>query len=205
MPTDEVKRRILAEATAMFLRDGFQKTNLDTLSQILFVSKRTIYKIFGSKKELYRECIKRMINTMEEEDNTCISNSKKPIANLQDFIASHSSGQLVIMEQALSDLNKYFPDIYDECLKISEQRRMEKIIAQINEGQKNGDMYKKLNPEIVAIIIQNILKSRVSPSTNEFNSNQYLKSEIFAEFIHIFMRGLLTEKRIKEYDEKYRT
>lgn len=205
MPTDEVKRRILAEATAMFLRDGFQKTNLDTLSQILFVSKRTIYKIFGSKKELYRECIKRMINTMEEEDNTCISNSKKPIANLQDFIASHSSGQLVIMEQALSDLNKYFPDIYDECLKISEQRRMEKIIAQINEGQKNGDMYKKLNPEIVAIIIQNILKSKVSPSTNEFNSNQYMKSEIFAEFIHIFMRGLLTEKRIKEYDEKYRT
>ncbi|MBO7226478.1 MAG: TetR/AcrR family transcriptional regulator [Bacteroidales bacterium] len=205
MPTDEVKRRILAEATAMFLRDGFQKTNLDTLSQILFVSKRTIYKIFGSKKELYRECIKRMINTMEEEDNTCISNSKKPIANLQDFIASHSSGQLVIMEQALSDLNKYFPDIYDECLKISEQRRMEKIIAQINEGQKNGDMYKKLNPEIVAIIIQNILKSQVSPSTNEFNSNQYMKSEIFAEFIHIFMRGLLTEKRIKEYDKKYRT
>lgn len=205
MPTDEVKRRILAEATAMFLRDGFQKTNLDTLSQILFVSKRTIYKIFGSKKELYRECIKRMINTMEEEDNTCISNSKKPIANLQDFIASHSSGQLVIMEQALSDLNKYFPDIYDECLKISEQRRMEKIIAQINEGQKNGDMNKKLNPEIVAIIIQNILKSQVSPSTNEFNSNQYMKSEIFAEFIHIFMRGLLTEKRIKEYDEKYRT
>ena len=205
MPTDEVKRRILAEATAMFLRDGFQKTNLDTLSQILFVSKRTIYKIFGSKKELYRECIKRMINTMEKEDNTCISNSKKPIANLQDFIASHSTGQLVIMEQALSDLNKYFPDIYDECLKISEQRRMEKIIEQINEGQKNGDMYKKLNPEIVAIIIQNILKSRISPSTNEFNSNQYLKSEIFAEFIHIFMRGLLTEKRIKEYDEKYRT
>ena len=205
MPTDEIKRRILAEATAMFLRDGFQKTNLDTLSQILFVSKRTIYKIFGSKKELYRECIKRMINTMEEEDNTCISNSKKPIANLQDFIASHSTGQLVIMEQALSDLNKYFPDIYDECLKISEQRRMEKIIAQINEGQKNGDMYKKLNPEIVAIIIQNILKSKVSPSTNEFNSNQYMKSEIFAEFIHIFMRGLLTEKRIKEYYEKYRT
>lgn len=205
MPTDEIKRRILAEATAMFLRDGFQKTNLDTLSQILFVSKRTIYKIFGSKKELYRECIKRMINTMEEEDNTCISNSKKPIANLQDFIVSHSSGQLVIMEQALSDLNKYFPDIYDECLKISEQRRMEKIIAQINEGQKNGDMYKKLNPEIVAIIIQNILKIQVSPSTNEFNSNQYMKSEIFAEFIHIFMRGLLTEKRIKEYDEKYRT
>ena len=205
MPTDEVKRRILAEATAMILRDGFQKTNLDTLSQILFVSKRTIYKIFASKKELYRECIKRMINTMEEEDNTCISNSKKPIANLQDFIASHSSGQLVIMEQALSDLNKYFPDIYDECLKISEQRRMEKIIAQINEGQKNGDMYKKLNPEIVAIIIQNILKSKVSPSTNEFNSNQYMKSEIFAEFIHIFMRGLLTEKRIKEYDEKYGT
>lgn len=205
MPTDEIKRRILAEATAMFLRDGFQKTNLDTLSQILFVSKRTIYKIFGSKKELYRECIKRMINTMEEKDNTCISNSKKPIANLQDFIVSHSSGQLVIMEQALSDLNKYFPDIYDECLKISEQRRMEKIIAQINEGQKNGDMYKKLNPEIVAIIIQNILKIQVSPSTNEFNSNQYMKSEIFAEFIHIFMRGLLTEKRIKEYDEKYRT
>ena len=61
MPSDEIRNKILNEATAMFLREGFQKTNLDTLSQMLFVSKRTVYKIFGSKKGLYRECIKRII------------------------------------------------------------------------------------------------------------------------------------------------
>ena len=52
MSADEARKKVLDEATAMFLHEGYQKTNLDTLAQMLFMSKRTIYKMFGSKKGL---------------------------------------------------------------------------------------------------------------------------------------------------------
>lgn len=203
MPSDEIRNRILNEATAMFLREGFQKTNLDTLSQMLFVSKRTVYKIFGSKKGLYRECIKRIITNVEYEDELNIRKNEESINNIRDFIESHSSGELLLMEQALNDLNKYFPDIYEECLKSSEQKRMARLVEQIKEGQRNGDIYPSVNPEIVAIIIQQMIKNRITPNDGNSNSNPniYLRSEIFTELMRIFLRGLLSEKKIQEYDD----
>jgi hypothetical protein len=80
---------------------------------------------------------------------------------------------------------------------------MMKIISQITMGQENGDIDPTINPEMVALIIQKLLKQRAIPEpypTNDIES-KYLKSEIFSHFIHIFLRGLLTKKRIKEYDE----
>lgn len=203
MPSDEIRNRILNEATAMFLREGFQKTNLDTLSQMLFVSKRTIYKIFGSKKGLYRECIKRIINSVEHEDEINIRKDEKSINNIREFMESHSTGELMLMEQALNDLNKYFPDIYEECLKSSEQKRMARLVEQIKEGQRNGDILSSINPEIVAVIIQEMIKNRITPINRNYASNDsvYLRSEIFTELMRIFLRGLLSEKRIQEYDD----
>ena len=203
MPSDETRNKILNEATAMFLREGFLKTNLDTLSQMLFVSKRTIYKIFGSKKGLYRECIKRIINSVEHEDEINIRKDEKSINNIREFVESHSTGELMLMEQALNDLNKYFPDIYEECLKSSEQKRMARLVEQIKEGQRNGDILSSINPEIVAVIIQEMIKNRITPINRNYLSNDsvYLRSEIFTELMRIFLRGLLSEKKIKEYDD----
>lgn len=203
MPSDETRNKILNEATAMFLREGFLKTNLDTLSQMIFVSKRTIYKIFGSKKGLYRECIKRIINSVEHEDEINIRKDEKSINNIREFMESHSTGELMLMEQALNDLNKYFPDIYEECLKSSEQKRMARLVEQIKEGQQNGDILSSINPEIVAVIIQEMIKNRITPINRNYGSNDsvYLRSEIFTELMRIFLRGLLSEKKIKEYDD----
>lgn len=203
MPSDETRNKILNEATAMFLREGFLKTNLDTLSQMIFVSKRTIYKIFGSKKGLYRECIKRIINSVEHEDEINIRKNEKSINNIREFMESHSTGELMLMEQALNDLNKYFPDIYEECLKSSEQKRMARLVEQIKEGQQNGDILSSINPEIVAVIIQEMIKNRITPINRNYGSNDsvYLRSEIFTELMRIFLRGLLSEKKIKEYDD----
>ena len=203
MPSDETRNKILNEATAMFLREGFLKTNLDTLSQMLFVSKRTIYKIFGSKKGLYRECIKLIVTNVEHEDELNIQKNERCINNIREFMESHSTGEFMLMEQTLNDLNKYFPDIYEECLKSSEQKRMARLVEQIKEGQQNGDILSSINPEIVAVIIQEMIKNRITPINRNYGSNDsvYLRSEIFTELMRIFLRGLLSEKKIKEYDD----
>ena len=123
MPADEARKKVLDEATAMFLHEGYQKTNLDTLAQMLFMSKRTIYKMFGSKKGLYKECIKSIVESTTTYDEETFSHKKRSVVNIRDFIAGHSTGEMIAMEQALNDVQKYFPDIYEECLKKSEQQR----------------------------------------------------------------------------------
>lgn len=202
MPADEARKKVLDEATAMFLHEGYQKTNLDTLAQMLFMSKRTIYKMFGSKKELYKECIKGIVESTTNYDEETFSHKKRSVVNIRDFIAGHSTGEMIVMEQALNDVQKYFPDIYEECLKKSEQRRMVHIIKQVKEGQERGEIQEGVNPEMVAILVQEMIRARIRP--NETLDNPplpYLRSEIYLEMVRIFLRGLLSQDKIKEYDE----
>ncbi len=202
MPTDEVRKKVLDEATAMFLHEGYQKTNLDTLAQMLFMSKRTIYKMFGSKKELYKECIKSIVDSTTHYDEDTFSHNKRSVVNIRDFINGHSTGEMMAIEQALNDVHNHFPDIYEECLKKSEQRRMVHIIKQVKEGQQRGEIQEGVNPEIVAMLVQEMIRARVQP--NDILDNPplpYLRSEIYLEMVRIFLRGLLSRDKIKEFDE----
>ena len=202
MSTDEARKKVLDEATAMFLHEGYQKTNLDTLAQMLFMSKRTIYKMFGSKKELYKECIKSIVESTTNYDEATFSKNRRPVMNIRDFIAGHSTSEMIMMEQALDDVQKYFPDIYEECLQKSEELRMAHIINQVREGQRRGEIQEGVNPEIVAMIVQEMIKTRVRPNESLDNPPlPYLRSEIYLEMVRIFLRGLLSQDKIKEYDE----
>ena len=202
MSTDEARKKVLDEATAMFLHEGYQKTNLDTLAQMLFMSKRTIYKMFGSKKELYKECIKSIVDSTTNYDAETFSHNKRSVVNIRDFIAGHSTGEMIVMEQALNDVQKYFPDIYEECLKKSEQQRMVHIIKQVKEGQQRGEIHEGVNPEIVAMLVQEMIRARIQPNSTLDNPPlPYLRSEIYLEMVRIFLRGLLSQDKIKEYDE----
>ncbi len=202
MPADEARKKVLDEATAMFLHEGYQKTNLDTLAQMLFMSKRTIYKMFGSKKGLYKECIKSIVESTTTYDEETFSNKKRSVINIRDFIAGHSTGEMIAMEQALNDVQKYFPDIYEECLKKSEQQRMVHIIKQVKEGQERGEIQEGVNPEIVAMLVQEMVRARIQPNDTLDNPPlPYLRSEIYLEMVRIFLRGLLSQDKIKEYDE----
>ena len=202
MSADEARKKVLDEATAMFLHEGYQKTNLDTLAQMLFVSKRTIYKMFGSKKGLYKECIKSIVESTTNYDEETFSHNKRSVINIRDFIAGHSTGEMIAMEQALNDVQKYFPDIYEECLKKSEQQRMVHIIKQVKEGQERGEIQEGVNPEIVAMLVQEMIRARVQPNNTLDNPPlPYLRSEIYLEMVRIFLRGLLSQDKIKEYDE----
>ncbi len=49
----ETRRRILAAAREVFLRDGFTAANLNEVSELAKVGKGTLYRHFDSKNELY--------------------------------------------------------------------------------------------------------------------------------------------------------
>ncbi|MCF3130620.1 TetR/AcrR family transcriptional regulator [Streptomyces olivochromogenes] len=54
------RERILATAAALFYRRGIQATGIDELAEVAGVSKRTLYKLFGSKDELVAAYLERM-------------------------------------------------------------------------------------------------------------------------------------------------
>ncbi len=55
--TEQKRRAILAEATTLFLRNGYRGTSMDEVASAAAVSKQTVYKQFADKEGLFREII----------------------------------------------------------------------------------------------------------------------------------------------------
>ncbi|MFC4242152.1 TetR/AcrR family transcriptional regulator [Gryllotalpicola reticulitermitis] len=55
--TEQKRRAILAEATTLFLRNGYRGTSMDEVASAAAVSKQTVYKQFTDKEGLFREII----------------------------------------------------------------------------------------------------------------------------------------------------
>lgn len=52
------RRAIIEEATALFLRNGYQGTSMDEVAARAAVSKQTVYKNFADKEQLFTEIIR---------------------------------------------------------------------------------------------------------------------------------------------------
>lgn len=53
----EVKRKIIETAAGCFLKYGIKSTSMSFISEVLRISKRTLYQFFPSKRELLEACV----------------------------------------------------------------------------------------------------------------------------------------------------
>jgi TetR/AcrR family transcriptional repressor of mexJK operon len=74
---------ILAVAEATFVAEGFHATRMDVIAQLAGCSKKTIYKLFGSKEALFTDVLRR---TRGEVTGMAIDTAAPPEQALQDFL-----------------------------------------------------------------------------------------------------------------------
>ncbi|GLY65084.1 TetR/AcrR family transcriptional regulator [Amycolatopsis taiwanensis] len=60
------RRAIIEEATALFLRNGYQGTSMDEVAARAAVSKQTVYKNFADKEQLFTEIIRGVADRSED-------------------------------------------------------------------------------------------------------------------------------------------
>ena len=84
--TDRKRIAILAAAVDEFISSGFDGTSMDQIAASANVSKRTVYKHFASKEDLFAEIINDMVGRIESVPNFTYD-SKRSLANQLEAIA----------------------------------------------------------------------------------------------------------------------
>ena len=57
MNHDRLRRKIIGTAAGCFLKYGIKNTSMDFVSEVLHISKRTLYQFFSSKCDLLEACV----------------------------------------------------------------------------------------------------------------------------------------------------
>jgi len=75
---DRRRTELLDEATLVFAEKGFHETQMAEIAASAEFSKATLYTLFGSKEELYREVVLRAIRRMRSEVQASVSAVDEP-------------------------------------------------------------------------------------------------------------------------------
>ena len=108
----EQEEQILEESFNILTRDGVRAFTVDSLSQNLGMSKKTIYKFFPSKEVLVDRSVELFLHLIEKKFKKLIATEPNPaiqFVKVMEFIMGHVSK---ISIEKLAELKLRFPKIW---------------------------------------------------------------------------------------------
>ncbi len=196
---DELREQILRYSIDLFLKNGYKNVNLDNISRELRISKRTIYTIFESKKELFREVSLSVFLGLVD--------IAVPIFNRPDYTPFEKITEIVknflpqlskIPPSFLNDIRLYLPDMYQDFLSFREFMllRYQEII---NSAQSGGFVRKDINKDILMDIL--LLSANNILIPEYLISHNISPGEGITYILRILLLGILSEETRKQIGE----
>lgn len=159
--TERKREAILQAAIAEFRSSGFEITSMDKIAATAGVSKRTVYKHFPSKEELFAEILNRLWNSITAEQDMPYSSQKPLREQLQTLLQAKLH---LLADENFLDLARiaiaatiHSPERAQDMVSRMGQRE-EGLTAWIRQAQADGRL-KPVEPAFAAQQMHGLLKT----------------------------------------------
>lgn len=169
---------------------GFSRVTMDDLADHTGISKRTIYRYFGSKEEIVTAVIEDLMHSIEKDIKMAVETPGHPVDKISGVIRAILRYVKQIQPPALQDVQKCYPGLWEKV----EQFRAEKI-QHIFEELLAGDgqnYFRKVNPKIFTAALLASVRAVVNP--NFIMKNNLSPEETIQSLFDIFLKGIIWEK-----------
>jgi len=200
MNLTEQEEQILVESFNAMTRDGVRAFTVDSLSQDLGMSKKTIYKYFPTKEDLVEKSVALFFYVIEKKLKKLIKNEPNPalqFVKVMEFVMGHIS---MISIEKLADLKMRFPAVWEK-MEIFRLDRRDDFYIILSEAQSQGFVRKDVDIKIIATLYMNIINSTFQPEF--FLSNNLAPSDAIQHFLKMVTGGLFTEDGIMYTNELF--
>lgn len=195
MAEDNVKRRILECASARFIRYGYARVTTGEIAADSGISKKTLYKTYRSKEELFRDVALMHLN--EIKDKFDVIGADK-CASLIDKLCA-SMRVLARKLQEVGDFLKERPGplgkLYDELLGLRRDIIVGFYRRLFREGRKTGSINRHIDETAFIVILITLIQSLFVPEV--LAGIPLSNVELFASVAHTLLEGVLSEKERK--------
>ncbi|MBW7888939.1 MAG: TetR/AcrR family transcriptional regulator [Bacteroidetes bacterium] len=194
----EIKTKILEAARENYFANGFSKSSMDDLAQLLGMSKKTIYKYFSSKDEIVRELTREKMYSIY---NVCIRLQKTKDIDFLDRVSSVtkilSEEMSLIKPVFYLDVKRNLPDLWKEIDEFRQKGIYENFKNFILEGIELGLFRRDINVDVLVLMYANTIQSVINPDilvNLPLNSSQ-----AYSAIVEIIFGGVFTEKGKEKY------
>ncbi|MFW5663595.1 MAG: TetR/AcrR family transcriptional regulator [bacterium] len=191
---------IIQKIADIYFRYGIRSVTMDDLSRELGISKKTLYLHFKDKKDVVHKVIHHIIHTQKcgitEALNQPKTNAIDKLMLMTRFFADHLKNSNAALTY---DLQKYYPDVWDEVIRFKRQEVYQHITDNIEAGIHEGIYRNDMNNEIIS----RAYVSRMEMYQTDLwqPMNKFPLPEVFQTLFIYHIRGIANERGIQYLEE----
>lgn len=192
---EELKARIIDVAFAAFTREGIKAVRMDDLSATLGISKRTLYEVFSDKEELLLECIKHHHIQSRQELFAYASQETDIVKILWTFFLKKVTDLENMNPRYFVELLRYekIREFQQQCRENDREATMKFYQKGISQGFFRQDVNFDIYHSLMSVMADGFVHTTVEIP--------YSMTEILKVFISVNLRGICTDKGLRQLKE----
>jgi AcrR family transcriptional regulator len=194
----EIKERILEKATEMCFRFGVRSVTMDDIAKALGISKKTIYQNFEDKDEVIFKIMETEMSKdkceWDELGNTSKNTIEKMI-NAQNLMKKSMEG---MNPSIFLDIKRFHTRAWGLFQKHKHEFILKTITDDINTGIAEGLFRENIKVDFMGRYRLEQVEMGFDPDI--FPTEKYSMAEIQTTLMDHFIRGILTEKGLNQYN-----
>ena len=148
------RARILDAAETLFARQGFEATTIKQIGRVARRNPALIYYHFGSKDELYRAVLQRLVTGMIERGGAALDRTTSPpdairslVAAQMEFVLGHPNAPRLLIREMIDHEARHAEAV---LLEVSASL-FARLCRVIELGQRSGAFHSGIEPRFAAI------------------------------------------------------
>lgn len=192
------RKQLLEYAIENFTKFGSKRFSMDDLAQSLAISKKTIYRYFGSKEELVQESLGFYLDKIRANITDHIRENPNEQEPLSTIIHIYGQGLIALQEfnpSFLHGLAKYYPLAFEDYNQFKSDIVWDIVCPLLKKAQDLGQVRANVKVELVCQLFLSRLEDTVYSKTDLFD--QYTLAELLDHIVINNLRGILSLDYLK--------
>lgn len=198
MEDSELKEKILLRAEEIFFQYGYTRVRMDEIAENLGMSKKTLYKFFDSKENLFLEIIGRLkVRIKTNCDLICGDKEMEFIQKLKKLMSYIAKQSSKLRGPLPEDMQKNMPQVWLDINEYRKKEALTKFGDLIDEGVRKGAFRKDIDRQVIVLMYVNAISSLINPEV--LSQLPFTGDQVFETIIKIMFEGIFTDEGRQKY------
>jgi AcrR family transcriptional regulator len=193
-----MKSEIIQTSLQQFLKHGIREMSIQKLIEPLGISTKTVYKYFKNKEELLEEAL-NLYFSQRYETMTNYPVDQSGASLFFDVWRVAVETEHKVNKAFFQDLHYYYPELGKKIDRAVAKKFSEQFLLIIKKGINDGTFRQHIIAEVVLESIYVLYTAIIR--IEHFKSFRLSQNELLLNTITPVIRGICTEKGVKELDE----
>ncbi|RMG30814.1 MAG: TetR/AcrR family transcriptional regulator [Bacteroidetes bacterium] len=188
----DIKERILAQASELFMRYGIRSVSMDEIAKALGISKKTIYQYFHNKAAIVYEVTLAHFEAEEQMQLELSKQAENALEELTLLIPYLIRSFKEIPTQLIFELQKYYPKAW----QLFERHKQAFILVKVRENLERGIREGLYRANIPVELMARIRLAHIDAGLSQelFPPQEFDHGEVQLQMFELYMYGIVSDK-----------